>query len=128
MTFNGWGYVHLFGASTLEALDAYAIPEAHDPAYAHGYGDLTVHEVATHPTAWDRAYLSYYLGGMRALQIQCANEADTSTCGLVETGGYLDPEGNNFWGVEVFVRNGQTYVLGSDRDSGLWVFRDNSTP
>ena len=37
--------------------------------------------------------------------------------------GYLDPKGNNFWGVETFVRNGQTIILGSDRDSGLWVFR-----
>jgi hypothetical protein len=41
----------------------------------------------------------------------------------VETGGYLDANGNNFWGVEVFVRNGKTIVLGSDRDSGLWVFQ-----
>lgn len=38
-------------------------------------------------------------------------------------GGYLDPLGNDFWGVEAFVRNGQTIILGSDRDSGLWVFR-----
>ena len=41
---------------------------------------------------------------------------------LVETGGYLDPQGNNFWGVETFKRNGRTIILGSDRDSGLWVF------
>jgi hypothetical protein len=43
-------------------------------------------------------------------------------------GSYLDPQGNNFWGVEAFKRNGQTYVLGSDRDSGLWIFRDKSNP
>ncbi len=36
---------------------------------------------------------------------------------------FLDPNGNNFWGVEAFVRDGQTYILASDRDSGLWVFR-----
>ena len=34
----------------------------------------------------------------------------------------LDPLGNNFWGVETFERNGRTIILGSDRDSGLWVF------
>jgi hypothetical protein len=31
--------------------------------------------------------------------------------------------GNNFWGVEAFVRDGQTIILGSDRDHGLWIFR-----
>lgn len=41
----------------------------------------------------------------------------------IGTPGYLDPLGNNFWGVEAFVRNGRTYVLASDRDSGLWIFR-----
>ena len=44
---------------------------------------------------------------------------------LKEVGSYLDPEGNNFWGVETFVgEDGRTYILGSDRDSGLWIFRD----
>lgn len=117
--FDGWGYVHLYDAATLAELDQYGIPEAHDEGYASGYGDLTVHEVATHPTQGDRAFLSYYAGGLRALKIDCSG----GSCTLVETGGYLDPRGNDFWGVEVFVRDGQTYVLGSDRDSGLWIFR-----
>ncbi|MBI4790306.1 MAG: hypothetical protein HY782_25005 [Chloroflexi bacterium] len=61
--FDGWGYVHLF-SNTLSGgkfaeLDTYAIPEAHDPAFASGFGDLTVHEVATDPQAADRAYLAY---------------------------------------------------------------------
>ncbi|HEU5084560.1 MAG TPA: hypothetical protein VFU14_14545 [Acidimicrobiales bacterium] len=123
--FDGWGYVTLYDAATGDALDHYAIPEAHDPAYAFGFGDLTVHEVATDPQDPSLAYLSYYGGGLRALQIQCTDPADTSTCELVEVGGYLDPEGNNFWGVEAFVGDdGFTYILGSDRDSGLWIFRD----
>lgn len=123
--FDGWGYVHLFDASTLQEIDTYAIPEAHDPAYAFGYGDLSVHEVAVDPQDPSLAYLSYYSGGLRALQIQCANPADTATCELVEVGSYLDPEGNDFWGVETFIgEDGVTYILGSDRDSGLWIFRD----
>ena len=121
--FDGWGYVHLFSNTAVGGkfaeLDTYAIDEAHDEAFAVGFGDLTVHEVATHPTDPSRAYLSYYSGGLRALQIQ-GNE-------LVETGGYLDPEGNNFWGVEVFVRDGCTYIAGSDRDSGLWLFKDTQS-
>ena len=79
----------------------------HDPAFATGFCDLTVHEVATHPVDATRAYLSYYSGGLRALRIQ-GNE-------LVETGGYLDPTGNNFCGVEVFVHDGCTYIAGSVR-------------
>ena len=41
----------------------------------------------------------------------------------MDVGRFLDHHGNDFWGVEAFVRDGTTYVLGSDRDSGLWVFR-----
>ena len=123
--FDGWGYVHLFGRESAAELDTYGIDEAFDPAYAHGFGDLSVHEVATDPQNPRRAYLSYYSGGMRALDIVCADESDESTCRLEEVGGYLDEHGNDFWGVEAFVRNGTTYVLGSDRDDGLWIFRRN---
>ena len=130
--FDGWGYVHLFDAATGEDLDTFAIPEAMDPAFATGFGDLTVHEVATDPTDPSLAYLSYYSGGLRALQIQCANPADTSTCELVEVGGYLDSDGNNFWGVEVIpnpaddpaVTGDEVLILASDRDYGLFIFRD----
>jgi hypothetical protein len=121
--FDGWGYVHLFGRESAAELDTYGIDEAFDPAFAHGYGDLSVHEVATDPQNPRRAYLSYYSGGMRALDIVCADENDETTCELEEVGGYLDEHGNDFWGVEAFVRNGTTYVLGSDRDDGLWIFR-----
>lgn len=123
--FDGWGYVHLFDRETLEELDTFAIPEAHDPKFAFGFGDLSVHEVAVDPQDASLAYLSYYSGGLRAIQIQCSDPDDSSTCELVEVGGYLDPAGNDFWGVETFVgEDGFTYILGSDRDSGLWIFRD----
>ncbi len=125
--FDGWGYVHLFDAATLQDLDTYAIPEAMDPAYASGFGTLSVHEVATDPTDASLAYLAYYSGGLRAVQIQCSNPADNSTCELVEVGGYLDPAGNNFWGVEVIpdpANPGDVLILASDRDYGLFIFRD----
>ena len=115
--FDGWGYVHLFDANTMADLDQYAIPEAHDESKAVGFGDLSVHEVAVDPDEANRAYLSYYSGGMRALKIQSGK--------LVETGGFLDTHGNDFWGVETFIRDGRTIVLGSDRDSGLWIFRQS---
>jgi len=130
--FDGWGYVHLYDAATGADLDTFAIPEAMDPAYASGFGDLTVHEVVTDPTDPSLLYLSYYSGGLRALQIQCTNPADNTTCELVEVGGYLDEAGNNFWGVEVIpnpadnpaVEGDEVLILASDRDYGLFIFRD----
>jgi PA domain-containing protein/LVIVD repeat-containing protein len=121
-SFDGWGYVHLFryGGGKMTELDTYAIPEAHDPAFATGFGDLSVHEVATSATRDDLAYFSYYAGGFRVAKI-VADE-------LVEVGHYIDVGGNNFWGVQVFQHDGQEYVAASDRDSGLYIFRYTGTP
>jgi hypothetical protein len=127
--FDGWGYVHLYavdsGATQLTSVDTFAIPEAMDPAYASGFGALSVHEVATEKAGGDpsRAFLSYYAGGIRAIQIQCSNPSDATTCELTETGGYLDPKGNQFWGIETFVRGGMTYAVGSDMDYGIFIVK-----
>jgi hypothetical protein len=116
-SFDGWGYVHLFryGTGKLAELDTFAIPEAHDQDFVRGFGDLSVHEVATSAVQDDLAYLSYYAGGFRVLKI-VANE-------LEEAGHYIDVGGNNFWGVQVFQHNSQEYVAASDRDFGLYIFR-----
>lgn len=65
--FDGWGYVRLYDAATMQELDTSAIPVAMDPAFASGFGDLSVHEVATDPNAPSLAYLSYYSGGRQQL-------------------------------------------------------------
>jgi hypothetical protein len=113
--FDGWGYVHLFDAATMTELDTYAIPQAHDPAFASGFGDLSVHEVATSHQQADLAYYAYYAGGFRVTR----NVDDE----LVEVGHFIDQGGNNFWGVQVFEHEGQEYVAASDRDFGLYIFR-----
>jgi len=115
--FDGWGYVHLFANQNgkMAELDTYAIPEAHDPAFADGFGDLSVHEVATSHQNPNLLYFSYYAAGFRVAQI--VNDQ------IVETGHYIDQGGNNFWGVQVFQRNGTEYVAASDRDFGLYIFR-----
>ncbi|MEO7631282.1 MAG: hypothetical protein ABIS44_08045 [Mycobacteriales bacterium] len=116
--FNGWGYVHLFrnGAGKLADLDQYVVPEAIDPAYAKGFGDLSVHEVATSAMRDDLAYISYYAAGFRVTKI--VNDQ------LVEVGRFIDQGGNNFWGVQVFTgADGNEYVAASDRDFGLYIFR-----
>ena len=115
--FDGWGYVHLFayGRGKFAELDTFAIPQAHDQAYVRGFGDLSVHEVATSAVRNDLAYLSYYSGGFRVLKI-VGNQ-------LQEAGHFIDVGGNNFWGVQVFQSGGQEYVAASDRDFGLYIFR-----
>jgi hypothetical protein len=114
-SFDGWGYVHLFDRVTMTELDTYAIPQAHDPAFATGFGDLSVHEVATSAVQADLAYYSYYSGGFRVTRIVGGK--------LQEVGHFIDQGGNNFWGVQVFQHNGQEYVAASDRDLGLYIFR-----
>jgi hypothetical protein len=115
--FDGWGYVHLFSNNNgkLVELDTFAIPEAMDPAFAEGFGDLSVHEAATSPTRNDLVYFSYYSGGFRVLKID--NDE------LVEVGRFIDQGGNDFWGVQVFSHAGQEYVAASDMDHGLYIFR-----
>jgi hypothetical protein len=115
--FDGWGYVHLYSNNNgkLIELDTYAIPEAMDPDNAEGVGDLSVHEVATSLVDPELAYFSYYSGGFRVARI-----VDDE---LVEIGHFIDEEGNNFWGVQAFMHDGEEYVAASDRDHGLYIFK-----
>jgi hypothetical protein len=119
--FDGWGYMHLYAnkGGKLTELDTYAVPEAHDPAKAEGFGDLSVHEVAMSQQSNGLGYVSYYAAGLRVI--------DVSSGKIVEKGAFIDraaPGGNNFWGVEAFTAaNGQEYVAASDRDLGLYLFK-----
>jgi PA domain len=113
--FDGWGYIHLYDAGSLQELDVHAIPEEEDPAFATGFGNLTVHEVTFDPTA-DLAYLSWYAGGFRVVSF-----GDRK---LHEVGHFIDQGGNDFWGVQIHkAADGERLILASDRDSGLYVFR-----
>jgi hypothetical protein len=122
--FDGWGYAHLYevGPGKVHRVDSYAIPEATDPAYAFGFGDLSIHEFATDPER-NRAYISYYSGGVRVVEF--------GPGGITEVGRYIDKGGNNFWGVETFVPGnakagdlqGKRLFAGSDRDHGIFIFQ-----
>jgi len=123
--FDGWGYIRLFAThipgevgtpGSIKQIDTFAIPEAQDPAFATGFGDLSVHEVAIDPNPGRQlVYVSYYAGGFRVLQY--ANN------GLKEVGAFIDQGGNNFWGVEVHTIGAEQYVLASDREFGLYIFQ-----
>jgi hypothetical protein len=114
--FDGWGYSHLYDANTSEELDAFAVAEGLDERYADGFGDLTIHEVATDPTT-NLAYMSYYNAGMRVVRYSRAG-------GIEQVGKWIDDRGSNFWGVEQFTdAAGNRLIAGSDRDFGLQIFK-----
>jgi hypothetical protein len=113
--FDGWGYAQLYrnSGTKMERVDSYAIPEALDPAYAFGYGDLSIHEFATDP---DRnvAYTAYYSAGMRVYEFGAG--------GLTEVGHFIDRGGSNYWGIEQFTTSGgKRLIAASDRDHGLYL-------
>jgi uncharacterized repeat protein (TIGR01451 family) len=119
--FDGWGYLHLIdagpatGPAKLRHVDAYAVPEALDPRFARGFGDLSIHEITTDPTG-DVGYIAWYAAGFRVV--------DYSGGTLEEVGRYIDSQGSNLWGVELNVRrDGRLFALASDRDYGLYIFR-----
>ncbi|MFC5381992.1 PA domain-containing protein [Aquipuribacter nitratireducens] len=113
--FDGWGFVRLLDADTMTEIDSYAIPEARTAELADGFGDLSVHEVAVSQQDASLAYLSYYAGGLRVVEV--------GPGGISEVGQFIDEGGNNFWGVEVFEQDGTEYVALSDRDLGLYILR-----
>ena len=118
-TFDGWGYVRLFkqplNGGKLVQVDTYAVPEAHDSTYASGFGDLSVHEVATSQVNSKLAYFSYYSAGFRVTKVD--NDQ------ITEVGRFIDEGGSNFWGVQTFLHNGVEYVAASDLDFGLYILR-----
>lgn len=115
--FDGWGYIHLFDADTLERLDSYAVPESLDPDLAHIF-PLSVHETKTDPRRGKNiAYSSYYLAGARVLKFSRQK-------GLREVGHFIDEGGNDFWGVYPVKRGTKRpLLLFSDRDYGLYILK-----
>ncbi len=129
--FDGWGYARLLDsdpAGGFTEIDQLAIPETADEDFATGFGDLTIHEVevprgdpnegGSNADDGELAYFSWYAGGFRV--------AEYDAFGITEVGHYIDPAGNNFWGVALAEdADGDRIVLASDRDYGLFIFRYN---
>lgn len=92
-------------------------------------GDRTAHNVIVRD---GRAYWSWYEEGIRVVDFSsCSVGGGFESCSPTEVAHFVDDgtgpdslnDHSNFWGVYVHDHpNGQTYILGSDRDSGLWIF------
>ena len=113
--FDGWGYMRVLDVSdpaSIVELGQFATENVlADPPPP---GDHTMHNVIVDGT---RAYISWYADGMRVVDF-------TDPAAPCEVAHFVDPiDGSNFWGVFLHDHpNGNTYILGSDRDSGLWIF------
>jgi len=143
--FDGWGYFHLLDRESLAETGYYAPGQVNDADYASGFGDLTMHNVVGDVDDGDLAFISWYSLGMRAIRVDTGNSVrppdddwDAATPGVndyygenvTEVGRFIAEEGSNFWGVyqTTFEVDGEerTFVLGSDRNTGLWIFESDT--
>ncbi len=113
--FDGYGYLRLLDVSdptSIVELDQFATEGVFvNPPLG---GDRTMHNVVV--DGGTLAYISWYAEGLRVVDFA----GDT----LNEVAHFVDTvNGSNFWGVYLHDHpDGNTYVLGSGRDSGLWIF------
>ena len=113
--FNGYGYLRLLDVTNPAAIvevDQFATEGvfANPPLP----GDRTMHNVVV--DSGTRGYISWYAEGMRVVDFAGDNVSEVAH--FVDTG-----EGSNFWGVYLHDHpDGSTYILGSDRNTGLWIF------
>jgi hypothetical protein len=118
--FDGWGYVRLYNANpdVFTQIDEFAIGPALDEAFASGFGDLTVHEVATDTALKFKqlAYFSWYSGGFRV--------AKFTSSGIEKRGRFIPAGGHDLWGVQLagFFQNGDRLIAVSDMDFGLFLY------
>lgn len=135
----------------LGTIGYYAPAEIADPQYASGAGDLSMHNLETDMLDRDRTFVSWYSLGMRVLEYRPghfhtnANGEGSYSWNIHEVGRWIaggtpaadaelapfvaqhglelaDLQGSNFWGVTQTEIDGTRYVLGSDRNTGLFIF------
>jgi hypothetical protein len=114
--FDGWGYLQLIDAETLELIDSYAIEEAQDPSLV-GVFPLSSHEIESDPRRnVHLAYVSYYEGGARVMRF--------GRNGFKEVGHFIQRGGADYWGVQPVPRGKKRpLLLFSHRHYGLIVLK-----
>lgn len=114
-TFDGWGYGRVLDVRDprkIVELGQFATPGSmQNPPLP---GDHSIHNVVLDG---QRAYISWYADGVWVVDF-------TLPAKPVEVAHFVDKAaGSDFWGVYLFKHpNGRSYILGSDRSTGLWIF------
>ena len=116
--FDGYGYLRLLDVSdpgNIVELDQFATEGVFENPPVPG--DRTMHNVVV--DGGTNAYISWYVEGMRVVEF-----ADDTLSEVAHwTGQNASGEDANFWGVYLHNHpDGNTYILGSDRNSGLFIF------
>lgn len=124
---NGWGQVRIWDYSDPEnpmlasSFDTVCSATVVDPS-CDPNGTYSVHNVIVETTGNKvKAYISWYWDGMLVLDV-------TDPYNPVEIARYLDTTGpndglaNDFWGV--YKIPNQPWIYGSDRNGGLYVFKE----
>ena len=113
---DGWGYGRILDVSdpaNITELGQFATENV--MAFPVPPGDHSMHNLIVRGR---RAYISWYTDGIRVVDFSQPAEPR-------EIARFVDvasEAGSNFWGVYLFEHpNGQIYILGSDRNTGLWI-------
>lgn len=113
--FDGWGYGRILDVSdpaNIVEVGQYVTENV--MANPPPPGDHTMHNVVIEGRT---AFISWYADGIRVVDF-------TDPSRPVEIARFVDPAGSDFWGVYLYHHpDGNSYILGSDRSTGLWVFR-----
>jgi hypothetical protein len=114
--FDGWGYGRILDVSdpaNITELGQFATENV--MAFPIPPGTHTMHNLIVKGR---RAYISWYADGIRVVDFSQPAEPR-------EIARFVDiasESGSDFWGVYLFEHpNGHTYILGSDRNTGLWI-------
>ncbi len=113
--FDGWGYGRIL--------------DVRDPAHIVEVGQVVIRQTMAKPVPpgahsihnlilqGRRAYIAWYSDGIRVVDFSDPAKPK-------EIASFVDEDrGSDFWGVHLHRHsNGKTYILGSDRSTGLWVF------
>jgi hypothetical protein len=117
--FDGYGFMRVLDVSDPEnivQIGTFATENIFNPAIE---GDRTAHNVIVDG---DRAYWSWCLEGMRVVDFSDCQAGDGfNGCTTSEVAHFTTADAN-FWGVYLHEVDGETYILGSDRNSGLYIF------
>ena len=76
-----------------------------------------------------RSFISWYSLGLRAVEYRPGHwhngNGGVVSWNVHEVGQFIAEDGSNFWGIHVEEVDGQQIILGSDRNTGLWIFKFN---
>ncbi len=124
--FDGWGYLHLYDVSNpakVTEVGRFAVPNVlKNPPLA---GNHTIHNFEVEGNL---AFIAWDASGIRVVNF--SNPKEPREVALFLAPDLLDKEGRliaytDFWGVKIHGINGERYILASDRNFGLYIFRFN---